>query len=485
MNVRKIGITVSVVAGVAMLAGCSGDSDDDESITSGTPTLSSDSATAQGRITGFGSIFVSGVKYDTDNATITVDGQPATENDLHLGHIVTVRGVSSGDTGSAVSVSYDDIVEGIVTNVSLDQKGLGTVAVMGYDVTVDANTIVEFYTSNITTLSQAIYDQNAGIQYVAEVSGYSDGNGMIRATRIEIKDYNPVNGYVEIKGYVRSLDSNNATFMIANMEVAYNSATSFDDMTSAALADGLLVEVKGNGFDAQGRLIADRIENEINSGVSSGSVDDDYEIEGMISSVSNDQFVLNGYTVFYDQNTLGTDLLTVGALVEVDAYRDAQFRLVAYEIEPDELDDNYHITLEMKSLAQEVDLVNNTVRVMDKTIQVTSSTMMWDEYTMQRYFGLDDINWSSGSHYVEIKAYLDDNGNLQASRLIYEGIGSGETEELEGPLTIDQNGPTVMGIPIDYGTLSTPADGMVVEMEGVYSSGIFYATSVEAESMSD
>jgi hypothetical protein len=483
MNAKKSLVAVSVITGVAMLAGCSsGDSDDDGPDISNTPTLSSDSATAQGRITGFGSIFVSGVKYETDSATITVDGQPASEADLELGQIVTVRGASSGNTGNAVSVSYDDIVDGIVTNVSLDQKGLGTVTVMGYDVTVDANTIVEFYTSNITALAQALYDQNAGIQYIAEVSGYSDGNGMIHATRIEIKEYNTINGYVEIKGYVSNLDGNNATFMIANMEITYNAAT-FDDMTSDMLANGLLVEVKGNGFDAQGRLIADRIENEVNSGVSGGSLDDDYEIEGVISSVSSDRFVLNGYTIFYDQNTSGTGFLTENALVEVDAYRDAQFRLVAYEIEPDELDDNYHIKLEMKSLVQDVDVVGNTVQAMGKTIQVTSATMIWDEYTHQRYFGLGDINWNSGSHYIEVKAYLDDNGNLLASKLVYEGTGSGETEELEGPLSINQSGPNVMGIPIDYGALSTPADGMRVEMEGVYSSGVFYATSVEAESM--
>jgi len=474
-------IAVPVVAGAALLAGCSSDSDDDGFELSNTPTLSSDSATAQGRITGFGSIFVSGVKYDTDSAAITVDGQPASEDDLQLGQIVTVRGVSSGDTGNAVSVSYDDIVDGIVTNVSLDQKGLGSIAVMGYEVTVDANTIVEFYTSNITTLAQAVYDQNVGIQYIAEVSGYSDSNSMIHATRIEVKEYNPVNGYIEVKGYVNNYDSNSSTFAIANMGVAYNTATLFDDMTVSMLADGMLVEVKGNGFDAQGRLLADRIENEVNSGASSGTADDDYEIEGVVSSISSDQFVLNGYTIFYDQSTLGTDYLTENALVEVDAYRDDQSRLIAEEIEPDELDDNYHTKLEMKSLVQDVDLVNNTVQVMGKTIQLTSSTMMWDEYTKQRYFGLDDINWGSGSHYIEVKAYLDNSGNLMASRLIYEGIGSGETEELEGVLSIDETGPNVMGIAVDFGAQPTPANGMRVEMEGVYSSGMFYATSLEAE----
>ncbi len=48
-------------------------------------------------------------------------------------------------------------------------------------------------------------------------------------------------------------------------------------------------------------------------------------------------------------------------------------------------------------------------------------------------------------------------------------------------MTIDQNGPRVMGIPVNFGNLSTPADGMTVGMVGIHSSGVFYATSVEAE----
>ena len=481
MYANKRLIAVSIVASAALLAGCSDNSDDDELDLTNNPELSNDGTTAQGRITGFGSIFVSGVKYETDNATITVDGQPASEDDLQLGQIVTVRGVSSGNTGNAVSVSYDDIVDGIVTNVNLDQNGLGNITVMGYDVTVDANTITEFYTSNITTLAQAVYDQNVGIQYIAEVSGYSDGNNMIHATRIDVKDHNPVNGYIEVKGYVNNFDANSATFAIANMTVAYNTATLFDDMTETMLADGMLVEVKGNGFDAQGRLLADRIENEVNSGASSGAVDDDYEIEGVVSAISSDQFVLNGYTIFYDQNTLGTEYLTEGALVEVDAYRDDQSRLFAVEIEPDELDDDYHNGLELKGLVQNYDLQNNTIEVMGTTFQLTTSTMIRDEYTNIRYFSLGDIVWSSGNHYVDVKAYLDDNGELIASKVLYEGISNNETDELEGPLSMDPSGANVMGIPVDFGSFATPASGMRVEMEGAYSGGVFTATSLEAE----
>ncbi|MGD8572819.1 MAG: DUF5666 domain-containing protein, partial [Gammaproteobacteria bacterium] len=353
--------------------------------------------------------------------------------------------------------------------------------VMGYSVQLDTNTLVEYYTMDINTLEQAIYDPNVGIQYVAEVSGYSDGQGDIHATRIEIKSYDAINAYLEVKGFVQNHSQMNQTFSIAGMNVTYSNVTQYDDMSPAMLNDGLHVEVKGRGFDAQGFLVAEKIENETLSGIDNSDVNDDLEIEGVVRSLSSDSFVLNGYTIYFDENTTGTEVLSENALVEVDAYIDSQSRLYAYEIDVDELYDDYHNGIEMKGLVQEIDTANGTVRVMDKTIAVTSSTMIRDEYTKMRYFNLSDINWSAGNQYVEVKAYVDSDGNLVASRLIYEGSGSGETEELEGTLSIDGSGANIMGISVEFGSFGVPATGSRVEMTGIYSSGVFYVEDFEAE----
>jgi|GEM_PF-1972397 len=479
MVFKKKVLAVSVIAAMAALAGCSGSSSDDS-------TSSGDSELVQGRITGFGSIFVKGVEYETHNAKITIDGKPGSEDDLKLGMMVTVHGNSSGAHGYAVRVDFDDDVEGIVTEVNLDQNGTGTITVMGYTVTVDENTLVEFKTSDITSLMQAIYDSNAGIQYVVEVSGYSDGQGNIHATRIEVKAYNSTDGVIEIKGFVKNHNAN--TFMIANMEIMHNSATRFEHMTTDMLNDGMHVEVKGRGFDEQGRLIAEKIENESDSGIGSGSEDDDYEIEGVVSSVSDTSFQMNGHTIYYDQNTNGMQYVAENALLEVKAYRDSQSRLVAHKIKADELDDGHyksHSGLEMKGLVEAIDTSNNTLQIMGKTIHVSASTMMCDDHTQIRYFNLQDIDLTMGDHYVEVKTYLDDTGNLVASKLTYEGSNSSNMDELEGPLSIDESGTHVMGIVIDFGNLTTPMHGARVKMKGTYSGGIFYASSVETESSSD
>ena len=479
MNIRKNLLATAVIAAMASLAGCSGSSSDS------TDTNTDDSETVQGRITGFGSIYVNDVEYETHSAKITIDGKSASEDELKLGMIVTVRGNSSGHHGYAVSVDFNDDVEGVITQVNLDQNGMGTLVVMGYTVTLDENTILEFKTTDVSSLDEAMYNPNAGIQYVAEVSGYSDGQGNIHATYIEVKAYNSNDGTIEIKGYVKNHNSDANTFMIANMEIVHTSATRFDDMANGMLSDGMYVEVKGHGFDDQGRLIADKIENYSHHGVDSGDSDDDYKIEGVITSISDDSFQINGQTIYYNENTKGVNYLVENALVEVKAYRDSESRLVAHEIEADELDDQHHSGIEMKGMVQSIDTDNNTIQVMGKTIHVNSSTMMNDEHTHIRYFNLQDIDLTSGYHYVEIKAYLNDNGELTASKLTYEGKHNTEMDELQGPLSIDETGAYVMGIAIDFGNFTTPPHGARVEMKGTYSDGIFYVNELESESNSD
>ena len=80
-----------------------------------------------GTITGFGSVMVNGVRYDTSNATFLVDGQIATETSLAVGDVVIVRGSVDvgGATGSADNVIFDDIVEDLEKRGTLDTGLVG------------------------------------------------------------------------------------------------------------------------------------------------------------------------------------------------------------------------------------------------------------------------------------------------------------------------------------------------------------------------
>ena len=73
-----------------------------------------------GPVTGFGSIEANGAVYDTSNASFTVDGQAgATQNDLKVGQVVTMKFTISGISRNATSVLYEDTVEGTPLTASV------------------------------------------------------------------------------------------------------------------------------------------------------------------------------------------------------------------------------------------------------------------------------------------------------------------------------------------------------------------------------
>ena len=78
-----------------------------------------------GTINGFGSIFVNGVEFETDEADILVDGQRVGEDALGLGMVVLVDGTVNEDgvTGTANSVVFDDEVEGPIEAIQPGQDG--------------------------------------------------------------------------------------------------------------------------------------------------------------------------------------------------------------------------------------------------------------------------------------------------------------------------------------------------------------------------
>ena len=50
------------------------------------------SGMSTGTITNFGSVYVNGIKFDTSNASITVNGEEVSEDELHVGMISTIDG---------------------------------------------------------------------------------------------------------------------------------------------------------------------------------------------------------------------------------------------------------------------------------------------------------------------------------------------------------------------------------------------------------
>ena len=181
MNFKYSALYAAILTASLGMVGCSSSGSSPAKNAAAGSTAAATSV--KGRVTGFGSVFVDGVEYDTTATTVMRDGVAVSvpaEKELKVGMIVTLNGSANGTQGVASSIAFKDELEGLVQANGLGNAG-GVLLVMGQNVTVDANTNFESTDANITTAADI--PANA----VVEISGYPDGNGNILATFIELK----------------------------------------------------------------------------------------------------------------------------------------------------------------------------------------------------------------------------------------------------------------------------------------------------------
>ncbi|MGD8582741.1 MAG: DUF5666 domain-containing protein, partial [Gammaproteobacteria bacterium] len=288
---KKSILNLSLTAATAIsIAACSSGSD--------VAGIGGSGYVSSGTVTGFGSIFVNGVEFETGSATFSVDDDPnGTEDDLAIGMRVTVTGSvnTDGVTGTATSVTFDDELQGPVSSVSdIDADGVSrTITVLGTQVVLNSTT-TNFDISSSATGTFDFINISAGDN--VEISGYFDSTGILQATRIELKEQDFVvdSSIVELKGTITNLV--NTAFELAGLNgisIDASSAT-LDDLPSG-LENGTLVEVKGTCPDPACMTIkATRVEGETDD----YDNDDDVELEGIITRyVDDSDFDVNGFPV--------------------------------------------------------------------------------------------------------------------------------------------------------------------------------------------
>ncbi len=103
---------VGMIGLAGLLAACG--SERAPSVSASGSGSGSGSASASGTITGFGSVFVNGKKFETSGSSFTVDGQSGSQSDFKVGMTVTVNGSFNGNERSASTVLQKDALEGLV-----------------------------------------------------------------------------------------------------------------------------------------------------------------------------------------------------------------------------------------------------------------------------------------------------------------------------------------------------------------------------------
>ncbi len=468
----KSQLALAVVVALGLSA-CNQAADD------GSQTPAQDSViekTTSGVITGFGSVFVNGVEYETDGARFVVDGVEGDESLLKLGMVVTLSGSASTDgTGQAVNIEFEDEVEGevLANNILTD----GTLNVMGLIVHVNEDTVFESQAAEVANL-EGILQGN-----IVEVSGYSAGDGTVWATRIEVKKMVHEKGEeIEVKGIIGNLTA--TQFVIGDLTVDYTNASLDADITDG-LQDGMLVEVKSEeGRDANGVLLASKIELKNANGrkqLRYDSDDEKVELEGVITAItSNTEIDVNGAPVVLDANTRfihgNINTLTVGLKIKVVGVVNADEKLLAEKLV-------YKPTGDVKLEGQvtQIDLTNNTFVMYGRTITVDNYTMVKDEkdeagqVPVKYNFGVDDL---VEGDWLKIKAYENADGGLTAIKLKRENAEADQRGKISG--IIDAIDPailqlTISGITVDYSgyTDFTAQVGDKVEMKGELVNGVF------------
>lgn len=324
-----------------------------------------------GPVTGFGSVFVNGTAFNTDDAVILVNGEPATEASLTEGMLVRVEGEWTGTgTGTADRVEYRNDIRGPVQAKVFDSlTGEGALTVLGQTIRFNKQTVFR----GTTREAIAVGDDVA-------ISGWFLDSGEFLASLVRRSGSFAPGGEAEVKGIIADLDTVARSFRIGGLTIVYGPSTEIemkDDRDELLPSDnGVFVEVEGT-FNGS-VLLAEEIELEDDRNLLRASGGDDVEIEGPISSVNpgTRTFVLNGTTV---QVTNGTEFddglresdLQPGLQVSVEGEWDARGFLVADEIESRSADSEVEARiLSIDSGARELNVGGVRVRVTSRTLIV-------------------------------------------------------------------------------------------------------------------
>ena len=438
MNNMKGRLITALTAAALFLTACGGGGSDSEPA----PTPDPDDGTggitgtgvAVGPITGFGSVIVNGVTYDTSSATFTDDGTSATQDDFAVGQFVLVTGtIDDSTSGTAETVTFDDNVDGPVTSVDDVARSF---LVLGQTVFVSPTT--SFDDSCPGSLGEL-----TGVAAV-EVSGPVRSDGAVEATRIECKT---VAGEFEVTGTVSNLDTGAFTFQINALVVDYSAATLDNFPSAGVISTGDPVEAKGTTIGANGQLVATRVEYKGGQVAKDDGVH--AEIEGFVTRfVSLSDFDVSGIPA----TTTGSTIYEGGAStdlgqnlkIEIEGEFNATGVLVATKIEFKQ-GTNIRVTGRIDSVS------GSTVTVLDIPITTDGLVTRFEDKSDADVDPLRvaDLNTDD---YVEVRGQEFPAGSGQISAVLLERDDPRDRTELRG--FVEEGGvnrPTlaVLGVTIE------------------------------------
>ena len=447
---------------------------------------------SSGVITGFGSIFVNGLRYDTATAEVEFEGEGLmTEADLRLGMRVEVKASRNGDDRVATKIVFDKDLKGPVSLVTPDATNpeVGTLMVLGQIISVNISTVLDRNVGDVNLdgkIDLRDLDVPSG-NVVVEISGFRTDAGFI-ATRIEREsDDSDSVGEFEVMGPVSQLDITLGTFMISGLTIAYDASTDVEDFDDSPLANGQFVAVEGVLRD-DGSLLAIEIEREDDGLDDDSEKEGEFEIAGVLSAVdvlsSPNTITVNGITIpVVDASPfLGKE----GFVLEVEGEFEAGVLVIEAEGGINEEKENeIHVEDRIISLGD-----GSFTTQLGFTVTPTGTSRVEDEIgeNGDRLKPDEFLARLQVSDVIEASGYLEEDGSVTWTR-ISRNESNDEGCELTGPVdagSIDSSAGlfSIMGVTIDTNSIKDDE-----ALEGITAAGrtVFFAElaagfTVEAES---
>ncbi|MBZ0334642.1 DUF5666 domain-containing protein [Marinobacter sp. AL4B] len=428
-----------------------------------------------GPVSGFGSVFVNGVKFETRgivNQRVQSNDDITTEGDLEKGMILRVEGEWSSDgSGTANALSYDDTFRGPVTDLVLLDESTGepgSFRVLGQTISYDRRTVLRVDNDQLTE----------GME--VRVSAWRTGDGY-RASYIGSVT-TETDFPLELEGRIDEVKLD--AFRMGDQWVRGGQNVSYPgELTINDIVEGALVEVEGRFLSPGGDVTAAEIRFSDDRRFL-GEEGGDIELTGPVQflNVADSSFALNGVPVVYDDETEFDDVarsrIADGLLVQVEG-EIRSGRLYAEEIEL--FEGNAEVEAEVLTPfegASENELNVGGVRVLisNKTLidqDDDAQTSVYDaEFLEVEGNELEDENGKIYLEALNIEIESDDTGEYELT-----GRLPAKTYPLVGELT-------VLGVSMLYDETASDdewrdCDSVSVEYRQV--GGVFQVLEIECD----
>lgn len=424
--------------------------------------------TVAGKVTGFGSIYVNGIRFETNSATYDLDDMTgSSDSDVSVGMHVVIAGTVNADgvSGTASSVYYDDDIEGPVA-------GLG--AYSGDPANTDLKAFTIFGTTVVIDLTSTVFEAEDGGAWgfdtimegdVVEVSGDYVGDELF-ASYVELQD--ALDDDYEVEGTISGWDMmNQFTLNLTNGTTLAVQVADGAEIPSSGIADGLFVEVEGTvpdpvaypGID----LLATKVEIEDEDDFDND--DDEVEKKGPLSYSEADMaWSVNGTVLAFSSSTIYeptsladaiADFSAHGLYVEVEGrYVDGVLQVAKIEIEEDDLEfEAYATVIEATGAKAGTISLSFGGAVGTLPVVINGDTFFLDDSAVTPF----DLRTMAGNTKVEIDARRNDAGDIVASTFeLEDSMGVA----IEGPVDgFDDTSVSILGIVFTIGA-NTVVEGV-------------------------